>query len=150
MSDPNAHHGQNSPLASAAHVTAHCLVGCMVGEIAGLALGIALGLGTLATIALAIALAYVTGFAMALRPVMRGEGLGLAAAMRVVWLGEAVSIGVMEVAMNGVDYAIGGIQTGSLSAPLFWIGLAAGAAAGFVVAWPVNWFMLVRELRKSH
>ncbi len=68
----------------------------------------ALAWGAAATIALAVVLAYVSGFAMALVPVMKRAGLGLAAAMRVIWLGEAISIAVMEIAMNLVDYWLGG------------------------------------------
>ncbi len=45
-----------------------------------MAIGVALAWGAAATIALAVVLAYVSGFAMALVPVMKQAGLGLAAA----------------------------------------------------------------------
>ena len=88
--------------------------------------------GVAATIALAVVLAYVSGFAMALLPVMKQLGLGLAAAMRVIWLGEAISIAVMEIAMNPVDYWLGGIQVASIWNALFWLGLAAAVPAGLL------------------
>ncbi len=87
---------------------------------------------------------------MALVPVMQKAGLGLAAAMRVVWLGEAISIAVMEIAMNLVDYWIGGIQVASIWNALFWVGLAAAAPAGFLAAGPVNHVLLKHELKAGH
>ena len=109
--DDHSNHGDehhHSPLVTSAHATLHCLIGCMIGEAAGLVIGISLGWGAAATITLAVVLAYVSGFAMALLPVIKQAGLGLAAAMRVIWLGEAIAIAVMEIAMNVVDYWLGG------------------------------------------
>ncbi len=151
--DDQSHHESehhHSPLATSAHATLHCLIGCIIGEAAGLVIGVSLGWGAAATITLAVVLAYVSGFAMALNPVMKNAGLSLAAAMRVVWLGEAVSIAVMEIAMNLVDYWIGGIQVASIWNTLFWLGLAAAAPAGFFAAWPVNHVLLKHELKAGH
>ena len=122
----------------------------MIGEAAGLVIGISLGWGAAATITLAVVLAYVSGFAMALLPVIKQAGLGLVAAMRVIWLGEAIAIAVMEIAMNVVDYWLGGIQVASIWNALFWLGLAAAAPAGFLAAWPVNHVLLKRELKAGH
>ncbi len=148
--DDHSHNGgehHHSPLVTSAHATFHCLIGCIIGEAAGLAIGVALAWGVAATIALAVVLAYISGFAMALVPVMKQTGLGLAAAMRVIWLGEAISIAVMEIAMNLVDYWIGGIQVASIWNALFWLGLAAAVPAGFFAAWPVNYYLLKHELK---
>ena len=135
---------------TSAHVTLHCLICCVIGETAGLVIGVALAWGAAATIALAVVLAYVSGFAMALLPVMKQAGLGLAAAMRVIWLAEVISIAVMEIAMNVVDYWLGGIQVASIWNALFWLGLAAAAPAGFFAAWPVNHLLLKHELKADH
>ncbi|MDX1606750.1 MAG: DUF4396 domain-containing protein [Candidatus Competibacterales bacterium] len=143
-------HDQHSLPSTSAHATGHCLIGCVIGETAGLMLGTILGLGTALTIALAVVLAYVAGMTLAVRPVMRKEGLSVGQALRVVWLGEAISIGVMEIVMNGVDYAIGGIQSGSILAPLFWVGLLASIPPAFLAAWPVNYWLLARELKTHH
>ena len=151
--DDLSHHGgayHHSLLVTSAHATLHCLIGCGVGEAAGLVIGIALAWGAVATIALAVVLAYVCGFAMALVPVMKQARLGLAAEMRVIWLGEAISIAVMEIAMNGVDYWLGGIQVASIRNALFWLGLAAAVPAGFLAAWPVNHLLLRHELKAGH
>ncbi|MBB5518243.1 DUF4396 domain-containing protein [Amphiplicatus metriothermophilus] len=135
---------------TAAQATLHCLTGCVIGETAGLAIGVTVGLGVWSTIALATGLAYVSGFALGVLPVMRREKTGFLQALRLIWIGEAVSIGVMEIAMNAVDYAVGGMQAGSVFAPAFWYGLLAAVPAGFLAAWPVNWLLLRRGLKKCH
>src|ERR687898_585095 len=73
---------------------------CSIGEVIGLAIGVEAGLSAAATIALATTLACISGFALGLWPVMKQRGLSLLAAFKLIWIGEAVSIGVMEVAMN--------------------------------------------------
>ncbi len=81
---------------------------------------------------------------------MKQAGLGLAAPMRVIWLGESISIAVMEIAMNVVDYWLGGIQVAAIGNALFWLGRAAAAPAGLFAAWPVNHVLLKHELRAGH
>ena len=61
------------------------------------------GLSTAATIILATTLAYVCGFALGLLAVWKSRGLSLWAALKLIWLGEAFSIGVMELVMYAVD-----------------------------------------------
>jgi len=147
MSEHHRHHAPSWK--TSAHVTGHCLLGCSIGEVAGLVVGTAAGLAPLAVVALAVVLAFVFGMGLAVLPLM-GKGVTLAAALSTVWLGEVVSIAVMEAAMNGVDWAIGGVQTGSLAAPLFWIGMAAAIPAGFLAAWPVNHWLVGRNLKACH
>jgi len=72
------------------------------------------------------------------------------AAFKAIWLGEAISIGVMELVMNGVDYHLGGVRSGSLGNPLFWEALAAAVPAGYIAALPVNAWLIGRELKKCH
>lgn len=143
-------HNHHGILTTSAHATGHCMIGCVIGELGGLLLGTLFSLGTAATIVLAVVLAYVAGMTLAVRPVMHNEGLALRQALRVVWLGEAISIGVMEIVMNSVDYAIGGIQSGSVLAPLFWAGLVASIPPAFLAAWPVNYWLLKSELKTHH
>ena len=71
-------------------------------------------------------------------------------ALKLIWVGEAISIGVMEIVMNAVDYSVGGMQAGSVFAPIFWIGIAVAIPAGFLAAWPVNWWLLKRDLKACH
>ncbi|MBO6948647.1 MAG: DUF4396 domain-containing protein [Rhodospirillales bacterium] len=147
--DDHGQHG-HSPLMASAHATFHCLIGCLIGDAIGVGLGVWLNLGVVPTIAIGVVFAYIAGFALALIPIMKSMGLGLAAAMRVVWLGEAISIAVMEVVINAVDYSIGGVQAGSIGNPVFWIGLGAAAPAAFIAAWPVNHWLLKKEIKAHH
>lgn len=146
----HVHRHRSGAIVTSAQATLHCLTGCVVGEVAGLGIGVSLSLSVVATIILATALAYVSGFALGALPVMRREGVSLIRAIRLIWIGEAVSIGVMEIAMNGADYAIGGMSAGSVLAPTFWLGVAVAIPAGFIAAWPVNWFLLRRGLKNCH
>ena len=99
---------------TAAQSTLHCLTGCVIGEVAGLLIGVTLGFSPWTTIALATGLSYLSGMTLGLLPVMRSQGIGVAAALRIIWVGEVVSIGVMEVVMNLVDYQMGGMTAPSV------------------------------------
>ena len=144
------HHGGSNPLITSAQATLHCLTGCVIGEVAGLAIGVTLGIGVWPTIILATTLAYISGFTLGLLPVMRRQNKTFLQALKLIWIGEAISIGVMEIAMNGADYMMGGMQAGSVLSPMFWIGIAVAVPAGFLAAWPVNWWLLSRDLKKCH
>ena len=148
----HAHHGgSGSPLKVAAQATLHCLTGCVIGEVAGLAIGVTLGLGIWPTIILATTLAYASGMTLGLLPVMKSQGVGLLAALRIIWLGEVISIGVMELVMNAVDYQMGGMTAPSIVSWMFWRGLLFAIPAGFLAAWPVNYWLIKREIKtKCH
>lgn len=148
-----AHHGemhQANQWVTSAQATLHCLSGCIIGEVAGLAIGVSLGLAVWATIGLATLLAYISGFTLGVIPVMRRENMGFWPALKLIWIGEAVSIGVMEFAMNGADYWMGGMQAGSIFTWQFVIALAVAVPAGFLAAWPVNAWLLSRNLKACH
>ncbi|PCJ99177.1 MAG: hypothetical protein COA45_06990 [Zetaproteobacteria bacterium] len=146
---PN-NHSHGPPWVTSAHATIHCLTGCVIGEVLGLLIGVALGLTTGVTIALAFALAYFFGFMLGILPIMKREKVSAMTAFKIIWLGEAISIFVMEVVMNSVDYSIGGIQSGSVFSAIFWIGIAVAVPAGFIVTWPVNHWLLKKQLKKCH
>jgi hypothetical protein len=130
-------------------VTTHCLTGCLIGEWTGLAIGVALSLPIRDTVILATTLAYTSGFGLTMWPLLR-RGMGLWAALRTVFIGEAVSIGVMEITMNTIDYAMGGMGVRSLFAARYWQALSVAAVAGFLAAWPVNFWLLRRNMKKCH
>ena len=148
MNDHAAH--AHNPFVTSAQATLHCLTGCVIGEVAGLIIATLLGLAVLPTIILATTLAYLSGFTLGLWPVMRDQGKSLVEAFKIIWIGEVVSIGVMEIAMNATDYAMGGMTAGSLTNPVFWIAIAVAIPAGFIAAWPVNWWLLKRDLKSCH
>jgi hypothetical protein len=147
-SQAHAHTGETGWHA-AAMVTLHCLTGCLIGEWMGLAIGVGLSLPTAVTIFLATVLAYASGFGLTMWPLLR-RGTAFWAALNIVFIGEAVSIGVMEAAMNAVDYAMGGMGVKSLFATRYWEALAFASVAGFLAAWPVNFWLLGRHMKKCH
>lgn len=148
----HAHHGHAAvgPWRMAASVTLHCLTGCAIGEWTGLAIGVSLGLESHHTIMLAVSLAFLFGFALTLIPLMR-RGMSFSQAWKLVWLGEVVSISVMELVMNLVDYHMGGMGPGmSLAHPQYWIAFGTAAVAGYFAALPVNWWLLRRGMKNCH
>ncbi len=76
--------------------------------------------------------------------------MNLFPAFKIVWIGEVISIGVMELVMNVVDYGVGGAQANSVLEPIFWFAIALAVPAGFVAAWPVNWWLIERNLKACH
>ncbi len=56
----------------------------------------------------------------------------------------------MELVMNWVDYLAGGVQAGSVFEPIFWFGLLVSIPPAFLAAWPVNHWLLKKELRVAH
>ena len=150
--DAHSHHGHHGggALRTSAHATLHCLTGCVIGEAAGLAIGTTIGLSPWPMIALATLLSYVSGMTLGLIPVMRQQKIGALAALKIIWIGEVVSIGVMEIVMNFVDYEMGGMGAKTIFAWTFWRGLVFAVPAGFVAAWPVNYWLLKREVKACH
>ena len=142
-------HGSESGWRAAAMVTLHCLTGCLIGEWIGLAIGVALSLSSGLTVVLATVLAYASGFGLTIWPLLR-RGMRLWPALTTVFVGEAVSIGVMEAVMNAVDYTMGGMGVRTLFAPRYWEALAVASVAGFLAAWPVNFWLLGRNMKKCH
>ena len=148
MTDHSHHgHGGGGPLRTSAQATLHCLTGCVIGEVAGLMIGVAAGLGVWPTIILATVLSYISGISLGLLPVMRSQQVSFLRALRIIWVGEVISIGVMEIVMNFVDYQMGGMTAPSIATWMFWRGIAFAIPAGFLAAWPVNYWLLKREIK---
>ena len=147
----HAHHGHHTAAASATGLataaTLHCLTGCAIGELAGLLIGVAIGLDPWTTMALATAMGFLSGYLLGLRPLVR-QGLGWVQAFKTIWLGETISIAAMELAMNVTDYQVGGVGATSVFAARFWLGYALALPAGFIAAWPVNYWLLRNSVKK--
>ena len=123
--------------------TAHCLTGCAIGEVLGMVIGTALGWGNAATIALAVALAFVFGYALTMLPLVR-SGLALGTVLPLALASDTLSITVMEIVDNAIMLAIPGAMEAGLSSLLFWGSLAFALAVAFVVAFPVNRYLIAR------
>ncbi len=123
--------------------TLHCLTGCGIGEVLGMVIGSWAGWGNGATMALAILLAFVFGYALTMRPLLR-SGMGPGQAARLALAADTVSIIVMEVIDNAVMLAIPGAMDSGPGDGLFWASLALALLLAAVVVFPVNRWLIAR------
>ena len=131
------------PWSVAASATLHCLTGCAIGEVLGMVIGTAAGLSNTATIVLAVALAFVFGYALTMRGVLRA-GVRFGEALKIALAADTVSIAVMEIVDNAVLLSVPGAMEAGLASWLFWASLAFALAVAFVVTVPVNRWMIGR------
>ncbi|MGH3692705.1 MAG: DUF4396 domain-containing protein [Pseudonocardiaceae bacterium] len=131
------------PWSVAAQATLHCLTGCAIGEVLGMVIGTAAGLPTVATVMLAIALAFVFGYALTMRGVLRA-GVGFRQALRVALAADTVSIAVMEILDNLVMVGVPGAMDAGLTSLLFWGSLAFSLLVAFLLTTPLNRWMISR------
>ncbi|MGW4348756.1 DUF4396 domain-containing protein [Streptomyces sp. NPDC004690] len=128
---------------TAAQATLHCLTGCAIGEVLGMVVGTAAGLHNAATVVVSIALAFVFGYALTMRGVLRA-GVPLRQALKVALAADTVSIAVMELIDNTVMVGVPGAMDAGLSDALFWVSLVLSLALAFVLTAPVNRWMIGR------
>lgn len=127
----------------AALATLHCLTGCAIGEVLGMVIGTAAGLGNTPTVIISIVLAFVFGYALTMRGVLRAQ-VPLRQAMKIALAADTVSIAVMELIDNSVMVGVPGALDAGLGDALFWGSLAFSLAAAFVITTPVNKWMIGR------
>src|SRR5688500_5658343 len=138
-----AHAGMGSLNRMALMATIHCLTGCAIGEIAGMMIGNALGWSNFQTVALAVALAFASGYAFTMIPLLRG-GLPLKRALRLALASDTISITIMEVVDNGIMLVIPGAMDAGLAEPLFWLSLTFALLVAGVAAYPANRWLIAR------
>jgi hypothetical protein len=138
---------------AAASATLHCLTGCAIGEVIGMIMAAALGWAAAPSIAISIVLAFIFGYALSMRPLLR-HNLGLRRALQVALAADTASITVMELADNGFVLAVPGAINAGLSTLLFWTSLTISLVVAFIVAFPVNRYLIKRgkghALHHSH
>ena len=127
----------------AAQATLHCLTGCAVGEVLGMVVGTAAGLHNGATVGISVVLAFVFGYALTMRGVLRA-GVPFRQAAKVALAADTVSIAVMELVDNAGLLVIPGAMNAGLGNLLFWASLIGSLAIAFVVTVPVNRWMIGR------
>ena len=145
------HHGHGHELPTSGRpltnmsisATLHCLTGCAIGEILGMAIGTALGLSQWGTVALAVGLAFLFGYSLTSLPLLRA-GFSLAAVIPIALASDTFSIAVMEVIDNGVMVVVPGAMEAGLDSVLFWGALSFALSVAFVVAVPVNRWLIAR------
>jgi len=127
--------------------TIHCLTGCAIGEVLGLIIGTAYNLDNLMTIILSVILAFLFGYGLSVRSVVR-SGVAFSAAITLVLAADTLSITTMEIVDNLVMIVIPGAMNAGLSNPLFWASMTLSLVAAFVAAYPVNRYLLSKH--KGH
>jgi hypothetical protein len=128
---------------TAVTATLHCLTGCAIGEVLGMVIGTAFGWSALPTVILSIALAFLFGYSLTMRPVLRA-GVAFRTAIGVALAADTVSIAVMEIVDNAFIVAVPGAMNAGLTSALFWGSLAASLAIAFVITVPVNKWTISR------
>jgi len=137
------HHNMGGLNSMALSATLHCITGCAIGEILGLMIGTAIGLSTGGTVALAIALAFLFGYTLSTFPLIK-SGLGVGAALSIVFAADTLSIATMEVVDNLVMAIIPGAMEAGLVNWVFWTSMMIALTAAFAAAYPVNRHLLQR------
>ncbi len=137
-------HADNASLNRIAFsATAHCLTGCAIGEVLGMVIGTALGWSNVATIALAVVLAFLFGYSLTMLPLLR-SGMALGAVLPLAFASDTLSITIMEIVDNLIMLAVPGAMEAGPTSLLFWASLAFALAVAFVVAFPVNRYLIAR------
>lgn len=103
------------------------------------------GWGNGPTVVLSVALAFLFGYLLTFVGVRR-SGADVATAVRLALASDTVSIAVMELVDNGFMLAVPGALEATLTDALFWVSLAVGLAIAFLVAVPVNKWLIERGL----
>ena len=101
----------------------------------------ALGWATMPSIALAVTLAFIFGYALSMRPLLK-HGLGVRRSLRVAFAADTASITVMEVTDNAFILAVPGAIHAGLATWLFWGSLGLSLFVAFWVAYPLNRYLI--------
>ncbi|WP_045227190.1 DUF4396 domain-containing protein [Methyloterricola oryzae] len=123
--------------------TLHCLSGCAIGEMLGLLIGSALGWSNFGTVALAVVLAFLSGYAFTLIPLLNA-GMGWRMAAGTALAADTASIAVMELVDNLTMLLIPGAMEAPPDTAMFWISLLASLFLAGLAAFPLNRWLIGR------
>jgi uncharacterized membrane protein YadS len=129
--------------------TLHCLIGCGLGEVLGMVIGTWLHMSNLSSMVLAIILGAVLGLLFGMVPLLR-SGFSFKKALRQTLIAEGLSIAVMETIEVIVQVNTPGVMDAHLSDSIFWYGMLLGLVAGFIAAFPVNYYFVKKGIRHQH
>ena len=143
------HNSEPSQLRLATSATTHCLLGCGLGEVVGVIIGTSLGWTNVETLVLAVSLGFVFGFALGIIPLLRAN-FGMKWALKQVLIAEGLSIAVMETAEVLIEVYTPGVMSAGLTSPLFWGGMLLALTAGYIAAFPINYWLVGKGIRHQH
>ena len=61
-----------------------------------------------------------------------------------------IPVAVMETFEVLVEVYTPGVMSSGLSSPIFWLGMGLALSAGFIAAWPVNYWLVGKGIRHVH
>lgn len=129
--------------------TLHCVIGCGTGDTFGLIIGTLLNWSVFPTMVLGIILGFLGGYGLTMIPLLK-RGFNIKKATKITVVSETASILVMETAENLTAFLIPGLLVASFLTPLFWSGFLISVVAGFIAAYPINYFMISKGLKEAH
>ena len=127
----------------AASATLHCLIGCAIGEMIGVTIGTHLEWPAHQTVMLAAALSFISGYSVSTWPLLRA-GMSFWAALKLVFAADTVSILTMTIVDNLLMLLIPGAMDKNMLHPVYWLSRSLALVAAFIVAYPVNLYLLKR------
>jgi Domain of unknown function (DUF4396) len=127
----------------AIQATVHCLTGCAIGEIIGSVIGSGLNWSNLATESLTIPLAFLFGYSLTLRTLLK-HSIKLKQAVRVSLASDSLSIITMEIVDTLIILLIPGALAAGPATLLFWLSLFVALLVAFFFAVPVNRYLIAR------
>lgn len=142
-----SHHTHNSINKMTVSATFHCLIGCAIGELAGVTIGTHIGFEPHSTVILAGVLSFVSGYIVSTIPLLRAKLLFIDA-LKLVFAADTLSILTMTLTDNLIMLIIPGAMDKDLAHPIYWVSRIACFVAAFVVAFPVNRYLLLHS--KGH
>ena len=122
--------------------TLHCLTGCAIGEILGMIIGAYFGIHDAAAIGLSVVLAFIFGYSFTVIPLLKH--MHFKKAVSTALASDTVSIAVMEITDNIIIIIIPGALAAGLTTALFWGSLTISLIVAFIVAFPVNYYLIKR------
>lgn len=137
------HHQNHNSKNMALSATLHCLTGCAVGEMIGVTIGTHIGMTPHQTVILASILSFASGYTVSTWPLLRAK-LSFLTALRLVFAADTLSILAMTIADNALMLAIPGAMDKDLTHPIYWVSRFLALTAAFIVAYPVNSYLLKR------
>ncbi len=148
--DHSHHHGQQqSNFKLAISATTHCLIGCGLGEVFGVIVGTALGLSFYTSLGIGVLAGFLFGYLLGILPLIKAS-MGLKQATKVVIATEFLSILVMETGEVLTEVYFPGMMEAGLGDIVFWLGLITALTVGFLVAFPVNLYLVSKGIRHQH
>ncbi len=146
MNHSHEHHQLDSRR-MALSATLHCLLGCAIGEMIGVTIGTSFGFQPHQTVILAAILSFVSGYSVSTTPLLRAK-LSFPKALKLVFAADTLSILTMTIVDNIVMLTVPGAMDKNLANPVYWLSRVLSLSAAFVVAFPVNAYLLRRD--KGH